>query len=98
MLEQIKQELADSYKYKFQNWNHNRILNEFDVKQGFELGFETCMDLELPILYSNWLIVYLQGIKYRKISDGAKPYGLGDFKSDRELFTYWIENVYNKEI
>lgn len=41
------------------------------------------------ILYSNWLTQWLFTNKYRKLIDGAKPYGIGDFISDEELFAKW---------
>jgi hypothetical protein len=44
------------------------------------------------IEYSNWVFEWCSMYKYRKLIDGAKPYGIGEFVSDNKLF-----NEFQKE-
>ena len=41
------------------------------------------------IEYSNWVADWCEKNKYRKTVDGAKPYGLGETKTDSQLFDMW---------
>ena len=44
------------------------------------------------IEYSNWVTNWCIQNKYRKTSDGAKPYGLGNDITDDELYNKWVES------
>ena len=42
------------------------------------------------ITYSNWVARWCECNKYRKIVNGAKPYGLGEFVSDESLLAMFL--------
>ena len=50
------------------------------------------------IEYSNWVTNWCIQNKYRKTSDGAKPYGLGDDITDEELYNKWFETKPKNEV
>ena len=94
MIEQIKQDLARNYENDF--IVSDGIKHEID----FIVGFDSCMDLELPIKFAEW--------KQNNFYDGKQINGVWcytksmylnpEWKTLKQLFDYWIENVYKKEI
>jgi hypothetical protein len=42
------------------------------------------------IAYSNWVARWCECNKYRKLIDGATPYGLGEFVSDERLLAMYL--------
>ena len=45
------------------------------------------------IAYSNWVARWCECNKYRKLIDGAKPYGLGEFVSDESLLAMFLRET-----
>ena len=45
------------------------------------------------IEYSNWVFNWCVENKYRKTSDGAKPYGLGNHITDDELYNDYLKDI-----
>lgn len=93
MIEQIKQDLARKYE------------NDFIVSDGikhetdFIAGFDACMDLELPIKFAEWLSNLETEIESRNQNEQyyeANYYLNGKECTIKEIFNYWIENIYNK--
>ena len=59
-------------------------------------GFYTEEDM---VKYSNWITNWCYDNKYRKLIDGVKPYGIGEFISDKDMFQKFIKSLHkNKEI
>ena len=46
---------------------------------------------QIAIEYSTWLFQWCEYNKYKKLSDGVKPYGLGDFISDKDIFQEFLK-------
>ena len=56
-------------------------------KAGYNKAKEKCKwTNEDMIEYSNWLFKWCEYNKYRKLIDGVKPYGVGEFISDKDMF------------
>ena len=50
------------------------------------------------INYSNWVNDWCTQNKYKKTTDGAKPYGLGETLTDNQLFELWATARLNKSL
>ena len=88
MIEQIKQDLARKYENDF-------IVPDGTEETDFIAGFDSCMDLELPIKFAEWIA---DSKKHGYSKQLYEAMIINKVKNTKELFTYWIENVYNKEI
>jgi hypothetical protein len=74
----------------------NTYINEKDREKGFKAGFDAVIALDLPVKFAEWLRKdwnYVKG-KYRHKGDFYKNYNL---QTEKELYQYWIENIYKPE-
>ena len=67
-----------------------------DLKRGFARGYNKAKEkykyTEEDIFeYSNWLFNWCQYNRYRKLIDGVKPYGVGEFISDKDMFDKFLK-------
>jgi|DEB19_MinimDraft_3_1074340.scaffolds.fasta_scaffold101120_2 hypothetical protein len=46
---------------------------------------------QIAIEYSTWLFEWCEYNKYRKLIYGVKPYGSGDFISDKDMFQKFLK-------
>ena len=46
---------------------------------------------QIAIEYSTWLMKWCEYNKYRKLIDGVKPYGIGEFISDNDMFQEFLK-------
>ena len=46
---------------------------------------------QTAIEYSTWLFEWCEYNKYRKLMYGVKPYGSGDFISDKDMFQEFLK-------
>jgi hypothetical protein len=61
-------------------------------KTGYNKAKEKCKwTNEDMIEYSNWLFKWCEYNKYRKLIDGVKPYGIGEFISDKDMFDKFLK-------
>lgn len=92
MIEQIKEQLARKYENDF-------IVSDGTKETDFIAGFDACMDLELPIKFAEWLsnLETEIEIEYQDEQYYEANYYLNDKECTiKEIFNYWIENIYNK--
>lgn len=70
--------------------NNSSILEGVDLLPPLEdepKGFDEYEYTEDDMIeYSNWLFKWCEYNKYRKLIDGVKPYGVGEFISDKDMF------------
>jgi hypothetical protein len=61
-------------------------------KSGYNKAKEKYKYTEKDIIeYSNWLFKWCQYNRYRKLIDGVKPYGVGEFISDKDMFDKFLK-------
>lgn len=61
----------------------------------FKDGFDACMDLQLPVKFAEWKEnVFNNDRKEFEIVLQSFPNSFPEYK---ELFVYWIENIYKPE-
>lgn len=58
------------------------------ANMGFNKGFDACMELNLPAKFAMWIF-----LDHDDIGNAMRTMG----NDEQELFTYWLENVYQKE-
>lgn len=93
---------------KIEEIKRERSINLLDgvVHEAFYRGFDAAMELQLPVKFSKWLkntdngdIHYNHITKETSPSIGFSPSDcyLDDFKTEEELYKYWLENIYQPE-
>jgi hypothetical protein len=61
-------------------------------KYGYNKAREKFLYTEKGLIeYSNWLFKWCEYNKYRKLIDGVKPYGSGEFISDKDMFDKFLK-------
>ncbi len=77
---------------------HFRADFALTLADSFRQGFDLCLGLELHIKFLDWAAT--NGC-WRNGPEGAKWYSLviklGGDKTTKELFEYWLENIYKIE-
>lgn len=88
------EKLADNYAVDTQKVHP---ADSFIAKQSYIEGYKAAQSkqfsLEDVINYSNWLSQWLSYNKYKKVIDGAKPYGIGELISNKDLIKMFVAGL-----
>lgn len=92
-LEQYKLNQAEKETYNF--------AHETQMRQGFEMGFDACLSLDLAVKFTSWVDSHtmFEGIAYYLDKDynpedltiGIIGYNLND------VYQYWLDKVFKPE-
>jgi hypothetical protein len=90
MKQETLEEAAESYRKEYDTLPVVRF-NAFVA--GGKWQEERMYTQEDMIKYSNWLFEWCEYNKYRKLIDGVKPYGSGEFISDKDMFNKFLNET-----
>ena len=66
------------------------------LKYYWKTGFDAAIALDLPVKFAEWCL-YGKYEAFKNIRRHASMQGLSLEEETKELYRYWIENVYNLE-
>ena len=107
ILPPFKKEIEEDVNIKAEKYAW-RVQNDFSVsipanelvkssKRDFIAGYKAAQSkqfsLDDVINYSNWLSQWLSYNKYKKVIDGAKPYGIGELISNKDLIKMFVAGL-----
>jgi len=77
---------------KLQQYRDDRIQHRTrDYKFAYKQGFDTAIQLNLAVEFAEW-----KDKNSQRVDDGLyKIYGEDDFCTLKELYDYWLNNIFN---
>jgi hypothetical protein len=91
--DKVEKLLNDEINYWYRETGS--LTSEKIVRRAFSIGLKAKEKYKYTeedmIEYSNWLFKWCEYNKYRKLIDGVKPYGIGEFISDKDMFDKFLK-------